>query len=563
MADQQLRLIATVIDRASGPLRSIAGRIRAIAATNHGQRIANSFRAATAAAAAFGGVLSGAVVGGLGLLGIGAISAGAALAGLLSLMSQSRDRLDALDEQAQQTGFSLQQLRELQFISTRGGIGWETMSAGLLQMSKRVGELKSGTGAFGKQLAKTYPALYKQLKASKSNTQAFSILHKAMSKIEDPAKRIAFAMKMFGKPGAEIAKMGMSTQDFLKQMQRARHFKGILPEDAGERMGAANDAIDDLKDAFEGLTDLISYETAPAFTDTVNAIAEFVAVNRQAIATGFKEFLIGVKDAVKNIDWSGIVEGFRSFGETVSTASGYLGGFKGVMIALTAIALAPYAVALLQLGAAITQLNWALAGGAVAGALNALRAALVGLGALAMANPVTALVVGVGVAAGLLITHSDAIGAALDAFGERWRAFWGPLAGWFKATFVDPVASALDWIAAKISGFTQSLPGIGAATSSAIDSAQRRAQEHGPVGVGRGMPGKSGHTPETLGKQSSLIERSTRSGAAANRLAMSGSADVNINVRSSDGLRVAGTETRSAGLINRVNLNRGPSMATG
>jgi hypothetical protein len=56
-----------------------------------------------------------------------------------------------------------------------------------------------------------------------------------MSKIEVPAKRIAFAMKMFGKPGAEIAKMGMSTEDFLAQWS-ARHFKEILPEDAGERM---------------------------------------------------------------------------------------------------------------------------------------------------------------------------------------------------------------------------------------------------------------------------------------------------------------------------------------
>jgi hypothetical protein len=115
-------------------------------------------------------------------------------------------------------------------------------------------------------------------------------------------EHIAFAMQAFGKPGAEIAKMSMTTEEFRESLERGRKFKGILPENAGEEVGRADDAVSDLKDAFEGLTDTIGIKLLPAFTDTINRLAEFVAANRELIATRVSEFLQGVAEWLKSVD---------------------------------------------------------------------------------------------------------------------------------------------------------------------------------------------------------------------------------------------------------------------
>ena len=51
-------------------------------------------------------------------------------------------------------------------------------------------------------------------------------------------------------------------------------------------------------------------------------------------------------------------------------------------------------------------------------------------------------------------------------------------------------------------------------------------------------------------------------GGGAQQVAMTGGATVDIRLQA-DGMKVKSTETESEDLISRVNLNRGPSMATG
>jgi hypothetical protein len=182
-----------------------------------------------------------------------------------------------------------------------------------------------------------------------------------MSKIEDPAKRIAFAMKAFGKPGAELAKMLLTAEEFQSQLAKARHFKGFVPDDAGSRMGEANDSIDDMKDSFEGLTDLISYETAPAFTNIISGIAEWIAANREPIATNVAGFLKSVGEYLKSVNWSGVIEGAKSFGRSIGTVVEAVGGFRNAMIGLAAIAFAPVATRIFALVRSLFLLGRAIA----------------------------------------------------------------------------------------------------------------------------------------------------------------------------------------------------------
>jgi hypothetical protein len=149
------------------------------------------------------------------------------------------------------------------------------------------------------------------------------------------------------------------------------------------------------------------------------------------------------------------------------------------------------------------------------------------------------------------------------------------LAGWLATAAMDAIRNAVSGIADAIAApFRKAAEYISSLrVSEAFISTV--TPPHVTQGLSRGgpipvkPPGASvpSVTPSAPSPQSSLIGRATRVGAlgggAARQVAMTGGATVDLNIRSSDELKVASTESRSSGLISRVNLNRGPSMATG
>jgi hypothetical protein len=144
-------------------------------------------------------------------------------------------------------------------------------------------------------------------------------------------------------------------------------------------------------------------------------------------------------------------------------------------------------------------------------------------------------------------------------------------ASWLGTAAMEAIRSAVSGIADAITApFRSAADYIKGLTGSGIFNGP--TPSHVGAGVSRGGLIPRGPTaapvapPAAPGKQSSLIERATKAGAVGGgpqQVAMTGGATLEVNIQAADGLKVGGTETKSEGLISRVNLNRGPSMATG
>ncbi len=142
---------------------------------------------------------------------------------------------------------------------------------------------------------------------------------------------------------------------------------------------------------------------------------------------------------------------------------------------------------------------------------------------------------------------------------------------WLGTAAMEAIRSAVSGIADAITApFRSAADYIKGLTGSGIFNGP--TPSHVGAGVSRGGLIPRGPTaapvapPAAPGKQSSLIERATKAGAVGGgpqQVAMTGGATLEVNIQAADGLKVGGTETKSEGLISRVNLNRGPSMATG
>lgn len=643
-------MIAEVVDRATGPLRAIGASLRAIGSSPYVSRLRGQFQALGGSLAPIGGLLKGAIAGGLAAVGVSAISAGAAFAGLLSAMNGAKDRLDELYSMSNVTGFAVQQLRQLQYVADQQNVAWETMSGAFTQMNKRLGEVRSGAGAFGKTLAKNDPAMYRALKRTRNSSEAFTVLHKRMSAMKDPAQRTAFAMKYFGKSGADIAKLTMSTKDFVAMLQRADKVRGILPDDAGEKADTLGDTLGELKLAAEGVVDAIGYQLFDAASETAGTFRDWIIINREWIATSVADTLREIGEYLREVDWVQFGRDMRDAGRWIKDTVQSLGGLKNVLYGIGAVLAAGPILSLLKIGRAVLGLGAAAAGVstvgllAIAGAGVAiardwdrvgpkLREAGAALGELGSQSNSTSFIEELknieNATKGFETSIKDALEKGIldlaamfgDAGGQSTKAFLDGLdalpgqvgtrlvemyaaidAQWQGFTaqmreaasalgsaiaegIMSPLRSAaaaigeiLAGIVGKIRGVIDMIPGLSSATKGAEDAAARRAQDHPGVGVGRGMPGKSGHSPApdaapsggTPGKQSrheipnrplpeyALGPRGgAQQGAAAEPVR--GEAKVTVDFRNMPS-GVSAQASTGGELFKSINVNRGSAM---
>ncbi|HVJ29757.1 MAG TPA: hypothetical protein VNA66_05550 [Gammaproteobacteria bacterium] len=201
------------------------------------------------------------------------------------------------------------------------------------------------------------PALLKQLKAAKSNEQAFDLLAGAMVKLEDPAKRAALAQATLG--SAELGALFSKGPNGIKEL-RDRYFElAGSQEGAAKAAGETDDAMKDFKAATDGVKAALVQGLAPALTVIVKQLRDWFKENRERIAEWAKSLGEKLPGAVaKLVDvFKGIVNFIRPFVDS-GTKLKILAGVLAAVIA------GPLVASVYSLGVALltTPVGWIVAG---------------------------------------------------------------------------------------------------------------------------------------------------------------------------------------------------------
>jgi phage-related minor tail protein len=469
MADKQTKLsiVIATVDKATAKLKAISDRLDKITKPVRDFREALSgLREKSGLDDVIGGFrgVGGALADLLGKVALVGGVVGGAVAGLMHLVNE----FDDLGDKAERFGVSVDFLAQMRFAAEHAGASVEELDGGLKAFSQSLGQARAGTGRMAAFLGKVSPALLRQVKAAKSNEQAFDLMANAMAKIQDPAKRAALAQKVFG--DAALAPLLGKGAKGVKEL-RDRFLDLAGPQaGAAEEAGKVDESMHDLKAAMQGVKAALVQGLAPALKIVIDRLREFFNENRARIAEWAANLGKKLPGAIAKL-----IEFFHSVVDAVRPFVDSATKLKIIGLAVAAVIVGPLVSSVYALGVALltTPVGWIVGGIAAiaAGAILLIRnwdsvaAFFVDLWdvvkekfgeVVAFIMPLIKPFV---LAAGVIVDNwgpiKDFFVALWDDIIQVFQSAWEVISG-----IVDKVAGAVTWVTDKV-GWIADKVGIG------------------------------------------------------------------------------------------------------
>lgn len=354
MADKEttLSIVLKTVDKATAGIAAVNKRLEGITAPIKGlNKAAGEFKEhlglilGASGIPAMGDALRGvgnAVSGLIGKLAVVGGIASLAVHGLVGLV----DEFDTLGDKAEKLDVTVDFLAAMRFAAERSGASVESLDQGLTAFGENMGQLRGGTGRMLKSLQQWAPALIPMLKATKGNEAAWRLLADAMSKVTDPQKRLALALKTVG--NSDLVPMLARGSEGLFELQG--EFTGTAGslEDATKKAGATDDALKNLKAATTGVKAALLTGLAPALTIIIDKMTTWLSGHREDL----KRWAIDIGEKLpaaveKVVDW---------IGKAWDKVSGFvdaIGGVKVALLGVAAVIVGPLIGAFASLGIAL------------------------------------------------------------------------------------------------------------------------------------------------------------------------------------------------------------------
>lgn len=314
-----IQTLFKVNDQASGVLKNV-GKVS--------QSLTRQFGKTTSA-------INGAVKSVSGLVAPLGVISGLAGAGFIKGISASREYANAVADMTERLGVSAKFLQEQHHISKMNAGSAEEMNEALGKLSKQYGALKTETGALYAGLQKISPALLKQLKAAKSNEEAFNIMIKAIRKVEDPAKKLYLSQLAFGTAGKAMINIANQSEESLSELRKEANAAGLVMD--GETVKGAQelgDSFTDLREHISGVFNQLTGKLIPILIPFIKRITEWIKANRELISTKINKFVEQFAEVLKKIDIEKILNAISSFASGILQVTGFISGLNKWLLLL-------------------------------------------------------------------------------------------------------------------------------------------------------------------------------------------------------------------------------------
>lgn len=261
MADEKLQIKITAIDKTRQAFNSIANKL--------------------------GGLKKAA-----GAVGIAVGAIGAAF---VAAAKKTIDFADEIAKTADMVGLSTSALQELRVAADLAGISQGQLNSGLGALSKRMGELRQGTGALNTFLNKSDPAFKTLLQNTTDNEEAFRLIIGRLDTMTNAQDKAALSAAALGRTaGIAVSKLSLAELD--AGIKRARDLGLVIDENLLRN-------AEKIKDEFTLATKVIQVQFMQAVLRIMkevdfSTLAEDVA----KIAT---DFFLAAQEAAKLV---GIIE---------------------------------------------------------------------------------------------------------------------------------------------------------------------------------------------------------------------------------------------------------------
>jgi len=198
----------------------------------------------------------------------------AARAGLAAFRKQF-EKLDEIAKLSDVLEVSPDFLRGLDLAATQTGSSFATAQKALSRFVRSVGEAKSGTGE-GIQGLEILGVQLEDIESMDVEGQFFAVAN-SIQAMEDPTLRAAAAAKLFGRSGQDLLNLFAEGEIGLKRfIELQKKLGGSITRDDLTNIEAANDAVDKMGRAWEGIIARLAIEFAPLLQDVAFFMQELI-----------------------------------------------------------------------------------------------------------------------------------------------------------------------------------------------------------------------------------------------------------------------------------------------
>jgi hypothetical protein len=199
------------------------------------------------------------------------------------------ERLEEVGLSAQRIGISMAGLQRFQYaFETIANIDAETTVSALEKMEKNISAAAVGS----KKAVATFQQLGLNIDEIKklSPEQSFLKIAQALSQVQSPFDQLRLTTEVFGKSATSMINVIQGGAEPIQALgERAEQLRLTLSEIDSVQALAAQDAIDDLRKAFEGLGNVLTSYVAPPLTEVVKDLTSLLTLGKTNTGFGFAD----------------------------------------------------------------------------------------------------------------------------------------------------------------------------------------------------------------------------------------------------------------------------------
>jgi len=228
----------------------------------------------------------------------------------LSYATSVANSVDATNDLAERTGIGVESLQALQMAAKLSGI--DDVTGAVQKLGVSIGKAAESGNADGF----TRLGLSIQSLLAMSPEKQFMAVQRAISAIQNPAQRAAAAVEIFGKSGVEL--LPLMSKNVASIETKMRALGAIVGTDQVQAISAMNDALDEVKATFAGITAQVVSSLAPVVKGLAEDLLKFVASFKSVSGNGGQ----GIANTIAD----GLLQFAEVLAKVFDSAIGSLGG---------------------------------------------------------------------------------------------------------------------------------------------------------------------------------------------------------------------------------------------
>lgn len=187
----------------------------------------------------------------------------------------------ALKDQSARLGISAEDLQKWSFVAEEAGASVESVTKAVSFFNRTIGEAQLGSKKATEALLHLGISS-EQIKNTKNANDLLFVLADRLKALPNDAQRFAFAQKILGRGGKEVALvLGQGSEAIKEQIETLKNYGGILSNDAAKKADAFEDRMHLLTRAFSVLKSEIVIGLLPTLEKFLNKSFESIKAIRE------------------------------------------------------------------------------------------------------------------------------------------------------------------------------------------------------------------------------------------------------------------------------------------